>query len=248
MSLRLAILALIAGLLSPHAALADDGRWTLDVGAVARVRPDHIGSGHSMLDWAPVIAGTWGDRVSGSFDDGVKWAAFRHGVTEIGAVAEYRQSFNDRLPVGVKRPGDAVEIGAYVQRRLKFGILDARVRRAVNSYAGWSGDLSFSTGAHLTERTEGGGQVRLGWVDRRFTRQIFGPLAPGSAAPFVTIGAELDGAHRLTNRTKLVIALADDHIIGPLPASGLVRSRDITTISVGLTYRFSGPTHRISTQ
>jgi outer membrane scaffolding protein for murein synthesis (MipA/OmpV family) len=229
-----------------HAAPQD---WNLEVGAAARSRPAHLGSTQYVVEALPIVEAALGDAVSISLDDGAKWRAFAAGPLRFGPIAEYRQSFNDRAPPGAFRMSDAVELGGFGELRTPIGVGEARLRRAVNGYQGWSGDLSFSTGAAVTPRLMLGGQARLSWADSNFTQEYFG-LRPHAAhhiglprfldEDFVSAGGEFDAARELTPRSRLVLALSADRIIGELRPSPLFTSRNIFTASLGLTYRWSG--------
>jgi outer membrane scaffolding protein for murein synthesis (MipA/OmpV family) len=244
---RIAIAVLAAGLLA-SGARAQPLDWTVEAGAAARVRPAHIGSDRYLIDAAPIFEATLGDDITISFDDGVKWRAVKLGSLSAGPIAEYRQSFNDQLPRGAFRMSDAVELGAFTEWRTPIGVAEARLRRAVNGYQGWSGDLSFSTGAPVTPKLSLGGQARLSWADAAFTEEYFG-LKPHTASRlglprfldenFLTVGGEFDAARQVTNRTRLVLALSADRMIGEMQPSPLFTTRNIFTASLGLTYRWS---------
>ena len=240
-----AIAALAAG-----PALAQD--WTVDFGAAGRVRPTHIGATSYVFDAVPIIEATWGDRVKLSFDDGLKWAAFRRGPVDAGPIVEYRQSYNDNLPQGAFRMSDAVEVGGFASVKTPIGIGEARLRHAIGGYDGWSGDLSFSTGAEVAPKLLLGGQARVSWADANFTDEYFG-LRPHAARrfglpkfldeDFLTAGAEVDMARELTPRARLVVALSADRILGELRPSPLFQSRNIYTAVIGITYHWSTSGH-----
>lgn len=222
--------------------------WTVEAGAAGRVRPEHLGSSRYRFDAVPIFEASLGKDVDISLDDGAKWRALKAGPFSFGPIAEYRQSFNDDLPPGAFRMDDAVEIGGFGAWRTPLGVAEARLRRAVNAYDGWSGDLSFSTGAPVTPKLLLGGQARISWADSSFTQEFFG-LKPHAAKRFglphfqdgdyLTVGGELDAARELTRRTRLVLALSADHIVSELQPSLLFSTRDILTASLGLTYRWS---------
>lgn len=237
----------LTGAVAPAAA-TEPAAWSVEVGAAARARPSHLGASDTRVDAVPIFEAAYGDRLSVSFDDGAKWRAWRAGPVSAGPIAEYRQSFNDKLPAGAFRMQDAVEIGGFTEWRTPLGIAEARLRRAVNGYQGWSGDLSFSTGAPLTPSFALGGQARVAWADSNFSQEYFG-LKPHAASrfrlprfldeDFVSVGGELDAAQRLTARSRLVLALTADRMVGELTPSPLLKTRNIFTASLGVTYRWS---------
>jgi outer membrane scaffolding protein for murein synthesis (MipA/OmpV family) len=246
-----AILCGLATLAMGAPAIAADPDWTVDFGPAARVRPDHIGSTHYRADAVPILEATYGDRLSLSLDDGLKYRALRWGPVEAGAIAEYRQSFDDNLPAGAFRMSDVVELGGFAQTRTPIGVAEVRLRHAVGGYDGWSGDLSFDTGAPITASFSLAGQARVSWADSSFTEEYFG-LRPHAARSFglprfldedfTTVGAELDAVQQLTPKIRLVAAFTADRIVGELRPSPVFASRNIFTTSLGLTYHWSART------
>jgi len=229
-------------------AAAADADWTLDIGAAARMRPDHIGAARYRLDGVPVLEGAYGDRLAVSLDDGVKYRAVLAGPFAAGPIAEYRQSFNDRLPAGAFRMRDVVELGGFAEYRTAIGVAEARLRHSVGGYDGWSGELSFNSGAPVTSRLELGGQARLSWADSNFTQEYFGlnrHAATRFGLPrfldedFVAAGAELGAGYQLTPRIRAVVSASEDRIVGELRPSPLFASRNILTTSIGFTYHWS---------
>ena len=246
-----AILALAGALALAGPAAAAEPDWTVDFGAAARVRPDHIGASHYRVDGVPILEARYGDDLSFSLDDGAKYRAIQSGPFAAGAIVEYRQSFNDKLPAGAFRMSDAVEVGGFAEYRTPLGFAEMRLRHALGSYDGWSGDLSFSTGAPVSRNWMVGGQARLAWADSSFTQEYFG-LRPHAARrfglprfldeDFVTVGAELDAARQITPKTRLVFAVTADRMVGELRPTPVVSSRNILTSSIGFTYQWSGRT------
>jgi outer membrane scaffolding protein for murein synthesis (MipA/OmpV family) len=57
----------------------------------------------------------------------------------------------------------------------------------------------------------------------------------------VTVGAELDAVQQVTPRTRLMLQLSADRILGELRPSPLFQNRDILTAALGFTYRWLGP-------
>ena len=247
----LPILAALGALAPAAPAAAEATDWTVDFGGAVRARPDHLGSTHYRVDAVPLVEATYGDRLSVSLDDGVKYRALNWGPVSAGPLAEYRQSFNDSLPRGAFKMSDAIELGGFVEAKTAVGLAEARLRHAVGSYDGWSGDLSFSTGAPVTPKWLLGGQLRLSWADSSFSEEYFG-LRPHAARrfglprfldeDFVTVGGELDAARQITPRARLVFAVTADRMIGELRPTPIVSSRNIFTTSLGFTYHWSART------
>ena len=223
--------------------------WSGDFGLAGRARPTHIGSTGFTVDALPIIELHYGPDVQLSLDDGAKWTVGHSGGWTYGPVAEYRQAYSDALAVGAHHPQDAIEIGGFAAHRPKFGEVEVRLRRAVNGYQGWSGDLSFDTGGKVGKNWEVGAEARVSWADSNYTDAYFG-VRPRTAHrlglpqfqenDFTTVGVEFGAARRLTTNTRLVASLALDRIVGPEDPTPSFRSRDIPTFTLGLTYRWPG--------
>lgn len=245
------LLAIAPALLIAGPAAAADPEWTVDLGAATRVRPAHLGSVDSVTDVVPVIEASYGDRLNLSFDDGLSWAAVRKGPFSFGPVAEYRQSYNDNLPLGAFHMPDTVELGAFAQARTPVGIVEARLRRAVNGYKGWSGDLAFDTGGRIAPKTLLGAELRASWADSQFTQEYFG-LKPYAAhrsglprfldEDYLTVGGQVTGARELTPKIRMFVQLSADRIVGELGPTPLLRTRDQLTALVGITYHWTPST------
>jgi outer membrane scaffolding protein for murein synthesis (MipA/OmpV family) len=237
---------LLAAIAFPGPSAAQD--WTVDLGSVARVRPAHLGSNSYRTDLLPVLAASYGKSLSFSIDDGAKWEAARLGPATFGAVGEFRQSFNDALSRDVFRTRDAVELGGFAQTQTRLGLAELRMRRALNGYRGWSGDLAFDTGGRVSRGLELGAEARLSWADQRFTQEYFGqhraPPAPFGPPrfhdnDFVSVGIEVDAARTLTPDTRLILELSGDRMLGELPSRGLFPSRNVFTASLGIVRHWS---------
>ena len=225
----------------------DQSGWSGDLGAAARTRPDHVGARTYTLDAVPIVNLRYGDDLQVSLDDGVKWTAARMGGWAFGPVAEYRQAYSDGLAPGVRQPQDAIEIGGFAAYRLPFGEAEVRLRRAVDGYEGWSGDLSFDTGGQVSPHWQVGAEARLSWADAAYTDAFFGVrphVAHRLGLPrfqendFTTAGLELDAARTITAHSRVVAALAYDRVIGPADPTPSLQSRDIPTFTLGLTYHW----------
>lgn len=222
--------------------------WIVELGSAARVRPMHLGSRAYTIDAVTIAKITWNDRLTLSLDDGAKWTLAKYGPLSLGPVAEYREAFNDDLPPGAFHTHDTVELGGFGQIRTPIGPIEGRLRRAVNGYGGWSGDLTFDTGANVTPNLELGGQLRVAWADSSFTQEYFG-LQPRAARriglprfldeDYVTVGGELDLARNITPHARVVLSLSADRVVGEQPASPLSRDRNVFIGALGVTYRWS---------
>jgi outer membrane scaffolding protein for murein synthesis (MipA/OmpV family) len=235
------------GLAGAARAQAPSPNWTVDVGAISRTRPVHLGSPRYTIDLLPIVSARYGDRVEFSLDDGLTARLWRDGGWSAGPVVEYRQSYNDRLPQRAFAMDDAVEVGGFVKRGTPIGDLGLRVRKAVTGYGGWSGDLAFDTGAQVSPRWKVGGQARLSWADSSFSREYFGlrrnidrpiQLPRFGENDFYSAGLELDAARAIGPRTAIVATFSEDRILGEEWRSPLLRDRDVVTFGLGVTYRF----------
>lgn len=246
---RPALIGVVAafGLAGAARAQAPSPNWTVDLGVISRTRPVHLGSSRYTTDLLPIISASYGDRVEFSLDDGLTASLWRDGGWSAGPVVEYRQSYNDRLPRRAFAMDDAVEVGGFIKRRTPVGDVSLRVRKAVNGYGGWSGDLAFDTGAQVSPRWKVGAQARLSWADSSFSREYFG-LRRNTDRPmqlprfgendFYSAGLELDAARAIGPRTAIVVTFSEDHILGEEWRTPLLRNRDMMTFGLGVTYRF----------
>lgn len=244
---RLTALAATLACAVPAVAAAQDPEWTVDVGAVARARPSHLGSTRYVTDAAPVLEARYGD-LSISFDDGAKWVAARAGPVAAGPILEFRQSWNDDLPPEAFHMADVFEAGGFVEAQTPIGVAEARLRHAVGGYDGWAGDLSFSTGAEVAKGLELGGQARLSWADANFTQEYFGLRRHDARrfdAPrfrekdYLSAGAEIDLRREITPKLAFVAALSADRVLGEVAPTPLLHTRNAFSAAVGFTWRFS---------
>lgn len=240
-------LAALVPLSATAAAPAPQSAWTVDAGLISRARPDHLGADRYTRDLLPLLEVSDGDRLSFSLDDGLKVAAWTGDAWSAGPIAEYRQSYNDRLPPGAFAMKDAVEVGGFLKRRTRIGEIDVRVRKALGGYGGWSGDLAFDTGGRISPRWTIGVETRLSWADGDFSREYFGlrrdavralSLPRFGKSDFYSAGAELDLARSLSPRLSLIATVSADRIIGEAWESPLLSSRNVATGGLGLLYRF----------
>lgn len=222
--------------------------WEVDAGFAMRVRPEHLGSGHYMVDPAPILEARYKDRVQLSFDDGFKWAALKGGGWSAGPLAEYRQAFADNLPRGSRRMDDAVELGGFLSKRVAIGEFEGRLRHTINSYGGWSGDFSFDTGGQITPNWRAGAEVRTNWADSRFTNQFFNlkaRVAQSRGLPrflendYWTAGVETAAARKVSPHVEAVVSVSEDRILGEVGHTPLLKSRDIAQFKLGFVYHLA---------
>ncbi|MFN3808841.1 MipA/OmpV family protein [Asticcacaulis sp.] len=208
-----------------------------DVGVIWRRRPAHIGAVEAVSDLYPIVELRVGDRWQVSLDEGVRWTAAERGRWRVGPVLEYRQAYRDKLPRGARPLPDAVEFGGFSQWQTGFGDVELRLRRALNSYQGWSGDLSYDAGARLSSRTAIGVELRGAWADSRFSGPFLG-LPPTRRASYFTLGSEVTLGHRLDERTTAFVQGSADRLYGDDWRRPALRSRHVFTLSLGFTRHF----------
>jgi hypothetical protein len=218
-----------------------------DLGVILRRRPEHIGADKPTVELYPIIELKVGDRWQISLDDGIKWAAARVGRWRVGPVLEYRESFRDELPPGAHRMPDAFEFGGFSQWQTGLGDIEVRLRHALNSYQGWSGDVSYDTGVRLSGVTALGVELRGAWADADFSDEFFG-LRPRHADSlglprvlknsYITFGSEVTLGHKIDARTTVFIQGSADRIYGEEWRSPILKSRNIFILSIGMARHF----------
>ncbi len=218
-----------------------------DLGLIVRRRPEHIGADKPAIESYPIIEIKVGDRWQISLDDGLKWNGLRKGNWTAGPVLEFRQSFHDELPRGAHRMPDAFELGDFSLWQTKAGDIEVRLRHALNSYSGWSGDLSYDAGVRLTPRTAIGVELRGAWADANFSDQFFG-LRPHRSAIFelpdvlknnyFTAGSEATLGHKIDDRSTVFVQASADRIFGEEWRSPILKSRNIFIFSIGIARHF----------
>jgi outer membrane scaffolding protein for murein synthesis (MipA/OmpV family) len=244
--LVLGFVALLSGRGLAQDAPDDAPGWSLDLGAIARSHPLHVGAGRNTTDVMPIVEGRFGDRLTVSFDDGIRWAAVKSGPFSLGPVLEYRQIYNDGLPGATTRPLDGdVEIGGFASVETAYGEGEVRLRKALTGYQGWSGDAAWDVGGRLKGGWQWGGEVRASWVDAAFLDQQFGlsglrgRAIPGfKANDSYWAGLELTLAHPIGDHLMGIFEVSDDHLLGAMPATPLFKSRDDVQAGIGVTWRF----------
>ncbi len=218
-----------------------------DIGVAVRGRPVHLGSNTYQADVVPVIDGQWGPDLHFSLDDGIQYTALRWDRVRLGPDLEYRQAYNDRLPPRAARTTDAVEIGGFTKVDLTYAELDVRVRKAVDGYDGWSGDVALDTLFPLIGRRwfvalEG----RAGWADRKFALNAFGrrplpgqPVTNASIGDYYSAGGQVALIYLWRPRTKFILAVSDDTILRPTPSTVGTSTRNSAVLLFAVTHRFS---------
>lgn len=230
-------------LLSTGAAAAQTlGQWSVDLGFATRVHPGHIGSSQNIVDVLPVVEAQYGDRIQISLDDGAKWTALKAGRFTVGPVAEYRQSYDDKLPPRSKKLSDDVELGGFAGLDLSVATVEGRVRQAVNGYGGASADLAVDSGLRLGPFGAIGVELRSSWADRSYSRALFGHnLAgadPARFADYVTMGGQISYLHPLPHHFDLALVASDDAILQPAFAVLRNHSNQVRGLSLILTRHF----------
>ena len=247
---RLALPGLVLAWAGAAHAQATEPRWSGDLGVVARLRPDHLGGRTFTLESLPVVDLRYGVRLQLSLDDGAKWSAWKVDGWSAGPVLEYRQAYADHLPLGAHKLEGALEVGGFAAARLKYGEVEVRLRRAVNGYQGWSGDISFDTGGQINRDWKLGAEARLSWADSSYSDAYFGlrrsearrmNLPRFQENDMVSAGVELDASRRIDARTQFVAALAFDRLLGPLDSNPILRTRNLPTLTLGVTYHWPAP-------
>lgn len=247
------LVCVVASTLHPvHAEPIDsaDNGWSVDIGGGLRMHPVHLGSSRYTVDGQPLLNVEIGRDFSASLDDGIKWTALRIGPLGFGPVAEYRQSYGGRASRGAVSRTDALEFGGFTTLDLGVGVLEARLRKAVTGYRGWSGDLAFDTGMKLSSTMAIGGEIRGAWADSAFSHDYFSFGKPwfgdGDALAFeqndfYSAGVELDADEALTPHIHLALSASFDRMFGPMWHSDLLQTRNVAVVGLGLYYRFGSP-------
>ena len=251
-----AVFALIASGLASQAraqvAFPDTG-FTVDLGGGVRLRPQHLGSDEYKLDVIPLIQGQYGKDLHFSLDDGVQYDLVKAGPFKFGPDLEYRQSYDNDLAPRSNRTSGAIEVGAFGKVNLVYAELEARFRKAVNGYDGYSGDISLDTLVPLKPKLSLGAEARLGWADRKFALNQFGlhgpAAAPGmppmplpsnsSIGDYYSAGAQLALIYQRTARTKFILSVSDDVILRPSRPQSGADTRNAATVLFAVARRFS---------
>jgi outer membrane scaffolding protein for murein synthesis (MipA/OmpV family) len=218
--------------------------WTADIGMVGSEMPDRPGSRQSSLFLLPIVSLTYGDRLSASIDDGLRWSGIMGKGFQIGPVAEYRMRDRVRQAEVFPGMGDAVELGLFAQVDTPIAVIESRVRRAVTGYGGFSADLSINSGGEIRPGTMLGIEARAGWADYRFVASRFGssarvrPTRELFVGPqYLTAGIQLSGSQHIAGRMSLIAAVSEDRLIGSLQ-SPLIRNRWARQTSIGVRWHF----------
>ena len=214
-----------------------DSGLTIDAGGAVRLRPTHLGADIYTADFVPYLDGQWGRDLHFSIDDGVQYTAIRSGRFSFGPDVEYRQPYTDGLAPRVRRTANAVEAGAFAKVDLTYAELEMRVRKAINGYGGYSGDITLDTAVPLAPKWTLGLDARFGWADRRFAASQFGQ-ATSIVGDYFSIGAQAALIYQWKPKTRIVASFSDDQILRPSrPISGAT-TRNAATFLVAVTHRF----------
>lgn len=211
---------------------------TVDVGGAVRLRPTHLGSDVYTADFVPFLDGQWGKDLHFSIDDGVQWTALCAGRVRFGPDLEYRQPYTDKLAPRARRTADALEAGVFTKVDLTYAELDVRLRKAVNGYQGYSGDISLDTAVPLRPKWTLGLEARFGWADRRFAARQFGKSVT-LVGDYYSLGAQAALVYQWKPKTRFVLGLSEDQILRPSrPISGAT-TRNASTLFLMASHRFS---------
>ena len=144
------------------------------------------------------------------------------------------------------RTSDALEGGVFAQVDLVYAELDMRLRKAVNGYEGYSGDIALDSLVPIMSKLSLALEARLGWADRKFSRNLFGkaPL-PGQDAVSTNIGDYYSGGaqasliYEFRPKWKLVASVSEDQILRPSRPTSGADTRSAATVALAITRRFS---------
>ncbi len=235
---------------APAAPVTVTPQWTVEVGGAVRERPSHLGAKVYTADLLPVIDVSYGENFHASLDDGVKYTLGRWGRLSVGPVAEYRTAYNQRLAARTPKTADSWEVGGFGVVDLTYGQLEGRVRRAISGYEGWSADLSLGTLIPMNRLYAGGSkdfqigaELRTGWADRNFTRATF---MHGAAIParqddirdYWTAGGQFGALYHFKSGLGVAAGFAEDVILSPNRLASNLKTRNVGTALVAVTYRF----------
>lgn len=210
---------------------------TVDLGGAVRVRPTHLGSDVYTADFVPYLDGQWGQDLHFSIDDGIQYTAVRAGRFSFGPDLEYRQPYTDRLAPRARRTANAVEAGGFAKVDLTYAELDMRLRKALNGYGGYSGDITLDTAVPLRSKWTLGLEARFGWADRRFAALQFGQSVT-LVGDYYSLGVQAALIYQWTPKTRVVVGISEDQILRPSrPISGAT-TRNAATLLVAVTHRF----------
>lgn len=222
---------------------------TADVGFEIKYRPNYIGAKRSRFDVLPVLEFKTNDRLSISLDDGIKYAAIKSGPFQTGPLAEYRMTYNDHLPAGAHKMQDTLELGGFASYLTPIGETEFRLRRATNGYQGWSGDLMFGTGGHISPEWLVAADLKYSWADTNYSNTFFGLNKKQSkkfhlprllSTDFTTAGTQFTLAHQNTDKTTHYVRLGFDRILHEDFRSPILKTRSVLSVELGMTYHFSG--------
>ncbi len=228
-----------------------DSGLNLDLGGAMRLRPKHLGSDEYQVDVVPIIQGQYGDKLHFSLDDGIQYDLVKAGPFKFGPDLEYRQPYDNDLAPRSNRTSNAFEVGVFAKINLVYAELEARFRKAVDGYDGYSGDISLDTLVPLQSKLSLGLEARVGWADRKFALDQFGshglPPGPGAPAPptngsigdYYSAGAQAALIYQWTRRTKFILSVSDDVILRPSRPQSGADTRNAATVLLAVARRFS---------
>jgi outer membrane scaffolding protein for murein synthesis (MipA/OmpV family) len=252
---RIALSVFALSVLSPMIALADEpglapGMLDVQLGAATVYEPSRIASDHYQFFAVPVVELNYEDRFFFSIDDGARYVAYSDGTFKLGPVIELRPFGTDLLLPGHGGSllSGSLEAGAFGTADVGIGIIEARMRKSLNEYQGWSGDLAFDTGAHVNDWIDVGFEARLAWAGKSFSQEFFSVspaqsiesgLPTFTSGDYWSSGVEASVGLKLTDRVMWGFKASADRLLGDAADSPRSRSDWDYGVGTSLTYRFS---------
>lgn len=266
-----ALLAIGVGALAPVAATAQSvlergetvplpqrpaAAWSLNVGALAGLRPDYEGSNDYSFLGAPLLELRYGgDRFFVSTRDGIGATVLRFGGFTAGPLVRYRfgrdQDDNDALR-GLGDVGGTVEAGGFLRFQEGGWVAVINAAQGINggghrgatvfASLGYGGRLAprwlFSLGPSVTWASDNYMQSFFGITPAQSARSVYAPYNARAGIKDVGFGGTL--TWRVTDQAALTAIAEVKELLGDAADSPLVDRGSATQGIVGLTvaYRF----------
>ncbi|MEO0397909.1 MAG: MipA/OmpV family protein [Pseudomonadota bacterium] len=273
-----AILLSAAALYAPAAAAqppmngagADRGpAWSASVGGGLRFAPSYVGDDNYQLFLLPNIRASYGDRLTLSVPEGVKYDVIKSGGLRIGPNVRpaFGRNEDGRQPfsiagdtntdlLGLGDINTAVEVGGYVSYKTGKTTIGATVAKALGGHDGVVADVSlrYADRAMLGKKPlfySLGPSVRV--VDQTFHQSYFGVTATQSIASGLDVyrpdgglnsyGFSATATYPLRKRVAVTAIAGYDRLTEEAGQSSLVRergARDQANLGLFFSYRFGG--------